>query len=57
MDEGCTVPNSANSWSDTANLLTVQQSTSYNLVQVVAPDSRRKSEAEPNDQEGVGCAD
>ena len=42
MDEGCTVPGSANSCLNTAYLRTVQQSTSYNLDKVVAPNSRRK---------------
>ena len=42
-DPCCTAPGSANSCLDTVNLLPEQQSTSYNLDQVVAPsNSRRK---------------
>ena len=46
-DPCCTAPGSANSCPDTANLQTVQQSTSYNLDMVVAPNSRRKVRPNP----------
>ena len=47
-DLRCTAPGSANSCVDTGNLLPVQQSTSYNLDQVVAPpNSRRKVRTSP----------
>ena len=47
-DPCCTAPGSANSCLDTDNLLTVQQSTRYNLDMVVAPpNSSRKARPSP----------
>ena len=43
-EDGCaTAPATANSCANTAQLLTVQKSTSYNFDTAVAPSSRRKA--------------
>ena len=55
-DLRCTAPGSANSCVDTGNLLPVQQSTSYNLDQVVAPPhSRRKVRTSPTIGKGTAA--